>query len=129
MARRNARPKLATEFSGAELVAEFLATLAALALQECEAVDSESHAKKNVVKAIENVAERLGNTPSVCRKCYVHPAVIESYLDGTMLETLRQIAQQEMAEAVRELKPEEAAVIGLLQWRLAREAEELKKAA
>jgi hypothetical protein len=46
-----------------------------------------------------------------------------------MMETLRQIAQQEMAEAVRELKPEEAAVIGLLQWRLAREAEELKKAA
>lgn len=103
--------------------------LAAMALQEFEAVDSQSQAKKNVVKAIESVAERLGNTPSVCRKCYVHPAIIETYLDGELAETLQQIARAEMDEALRELRPEEAAVLGLLQRRLAAERTELKKAA
>jgi DNA topoisomerase-1 len=64
--------------------------LASLALQEFESFDSETQAKKNIVAAIENVSERLGNTPSVCRKCYVHPAVLDSYLDGSMIETLQQ---------------------------------------
>src|SRR5437588_2266838 len=64
--------------------------LAARALQELEAFDSQTQAKKNVVRAIESVAGLLGNTTSVCRKCYVHPAVIDAYLDGSMLETLKQ---------------------------------------
>ncbi|SNS10239.1 DNA topoisomerase-1 [Noviherbaspirillum humi] len=92
--------------------------LAALALQEYEKFDSDAQAKKNVVRAIESVAERLGNTPSVCRKCYVHPGVIESYLDGTMLEALRERAREELQEDLHALKPEEAAVVGLLQQRL-----------
>jgi DNA topoisomerase-1 len=92
--------------------------LAALALQEYEKFDSEAQAKKNVVRAIESVAERLGNTPAVCRKCYVHPAVIESYLDGTMVEALRQRARQELTEDLHALQPEEAAVVALLQERL-----------
>jgi DNA topoisomerase-1 len=95
--------------------------LAALALKEFEAFDSETQAKKNVVQAIERVAERLGNTPSVCRKCYVHPAVIEAYMDGTMLETLKQRTEQELAGDLFDLPPEEAAVLALLQQRLARE--------
>ncbi|HVF11273.1 MAG TPA: hypothetical protein VNA16_10740 [Abditibacteriaceae bacterium] len=78
------------------------------------------------MRAIETVAERLGNTPSVCRKCYVHPAVVDAYLDGSMLETLQQRAEQEMMESLRELRPEEAAVMGLLQQRLAREQEAQK---
>ena len=92
--------------------------LAALALQEYEKFDSEAQAKKNVVHAIESVAERLGNTPAICRKCYVHPAVIESYLDGTMIEALRRRARQELQEDVHALQPEEAAVVALLQERL-----------
>ncbi|MEC4723216.1 DNA topoisomerase IB [Noviherbaspirillum sp. CPCC 100848] len=92
--------------------------LAALALQEYERFDSDAQAKKNVVRAIESVAEKLGNTPSICRKCYVHPAVIESYLDGTMLQALQQRAQQELQEDLHALGPEEAAVVALLQQRL-----------
>jgi len=92
--------------------------LAALALQEYEKFDSEAQAKKNVVRAIESVAEKLGNTPSICRKCYVHPAVIESYLDGTMLQALQQRARQELQEDLHVLGPEEAAVVALLQQRL-----------
>jgi DNA topoisomerase-1 len=95
--------------------------LAAMALQEFESFDSKVQAKKNVIRAIEAVAERLGNTPSVCRKCYVHPALLDSYLDGSMIEGLRQRAEQEMQESIGELKPEEAAVMAVLQNRLARE--------
>jgi DNA topoisomerase I len=97
--------------------------LAALALREFEAFDSQTHAKKNVVRAIESVAERLGNTPSVCRKCYVQPMVLDAYLDGSMIETLRRRAKEEMDESLRDLRPEEAAVMALLQNHLAREQE------
>jgi len=92
--------------------------LAAIALHEFEKFDSEAQAKKNVVRAIESVAEKLGNTPSVCRKCYVHPAVLEAYLDGAMIEGLLASAEQELAEDLHELEPEEAAVLAMLQQRL-----------
>jgi DNA topoisomerase-1 len=97
--------------------------LAALALQEFEAFDSNTQAKRNIVAAIKSVAERLGNTPSICRKCYIHPAVIDSYLEGTMLESLKQRTEQEIRGALKGLQPEEAAVMGLLQQRLVREME------
>ena len=92
--------------------------LAAIALQEYQKFDSEAQAKKNIVRAIEAVAEKLGNTPSICRKCYVHPGVIEAYLDGTMLAALQQRAREELAQDIHALKPEEAAVLALLQQRL-----------
>ena len=97
---------------------------ASLALQEFQAFDSGAEAKKNIVRAIESVAEKLGNTPSICRKCYVHPAVIEAYVDGSMLESLKQRAEQEISDSLTQLWPEEAAVMGLLRQRLAREAEQ-----
>jgi DNA topoisomerase-1 len=98
--------------------------LAALALQEFEKVDSEAQAKKNVVRAIESVAEKLGNTPSVCRKCYVHPAVLDAYMDGTMLEGLRARAEEKLVEELHDLQPEEAAVLAMLQARLAQDIPE-----
>jgi DNA topoisomerase-1 len=92
-----------------------------MALEEFEKFDSKAQRKRNIVRAIEHVAERLGNTPSVCKKCYVHPLVLDSYLDGTMLDTLKQRAQAEMKESLDKLRPEEAAVLGLLQQRLTKE--------
>ena len=76
------------EVTGQEFTAKDFRTwtgtvMAALALQEFKPFRSQTQAKKNVVRAIESVAERLGNTPTVCRKCYVHPQVIDAYLDGT----------------------------------------------
>ncbi len=114
------------EITGSEFTAKDFRTwagtiLAALALQEFETFDSQAQAKKNVVRAIERVAERLGNTPTVCRKCYVHPAVLDAYLDGSMIESLRKRADQEMKKSLGDLKPEEAAVLALLQNRLTRE--------
>jgi DNA topoisomerase-1 len=96
--------------------------LAALALQEFERFDSDTQAKKNVVRAIESVAEKLGNTPSVCRKCYVHPAVLDAYMDGTMVEGLLARAEEELAEDLHDLQPEEAAVLAMLQQRLEQES-------
>ncbi len=97
--------------------------LAALALQEFETFDSEAAAKKNITNAIEKVAERLGNTPTVCRKCYVHPAILESYVDGTMLKSLQKRTEDELTGThLADLKPEEAAVVGLLRARLKEEA-------
>jgi DNA topoisomerase-1 len=92
--------------------------LAALALQEFEKFDSAAQAKKNIVRAIESVAEKLGNTPTICRKCYVHPAIIDAYLDGTIVEALRERAQRELVDDLHHLTPEEAAVLALLQQRL-----------
>ena len=114
------------EVAGDEFTAKDFRTwsgtiLAALALEELEAFDTKTQAKKNVVHAIETVAERLGNTPAVCRKCYVHPSILDSYLDGTMLEGLNQRAEQEIADHLHELRPEEAAVLALLQQRLTHE--------
>jgi DNA topoisomerase-1 len=58
--------------------------LAARALARLGAFDSQAQAKRNVVTAVEAVAGLLGNTAAVCRKCYIHPAVIESYLEGRL---------------------------------------------
>ena len=91
-----------------------------MALREFEAFDSKAQARRNIVRAIESVARRLGNTPTVCRKCYVHPAVLESYLDGTMLDVLRRRADRAMSGSLSRLRPEEAAVLALLRRRLAR---------
>ena len=67
------------------------------------------------MRAIELVAKRLGNTKTVCRKCYIHPAVIEAYLAGSLVHTLRQGAERELTQSLHKLKPEEAAVLAFLQ--------------
>jgi DNA topoisomerase-1 len=93
--------------------------LAAQLLRDYEAVDSEARARKNIVSAIEQVAKRLGNTRAVCRKCYVHPAVIDAYLDGSMMRTVAQRAGR-TARAIGRMTEAEAVVLGLLQRRLAK---------
>ena len=95
--------------------------LAARALQEFEAFDSEAQAKRNIVEAIESVAERLGNTRAVSRQSYIHHAVLDAYLDGSLIHTLRRRAEAELAEGLGNLEPEEAAVLAFLQQRLARD--------
>jgi len=93
--------------------------LAALALQEFQAFDSQAEAKRNVMAAIRRVAEKLGNTPAVCRQGYIHPRVIDTYLQGTMRDAMRRRAASAMSR-VAELEPQEAAVLALLQRRLAK---------
>lgn len=92
--------------------------LAAIALREFEQFASQKQAKRNVVTAIEAVAKMLGNTPAICRKCYVHPIVLESYLAGQTIATLEQAANRKLRQTLASLKPEEAAVMTMLRERL-----------
>lgn len=89
--------------------------LAAIALQEFESVTGETQAKKNIVTAIEAVAKMLGNTPAVCRKCYVHPNVLDRYLAGDTIATIKAEVARKVKGSLSRLKPEEAAVLVLLQ--------------
>jgi DNA topoisomerase-1 len=63
--------------------------LAARALVALEAPGSRAQGRRNIAQAIEAVAKQLGNTKAVCRKCYVHPALLQSYLEGRLGESLR----------------------------------------
>jgi len=101
--------------------------LAAMALSEFEQFDSDAKAKKNIRAAIEQVSARLGNTPTICRKCYVHPEVFSCYLEGGLLLEIKKEIEAELREDLPSLRPEEAAVLSLLQERLSREAEEQAK--
>jgi DNA topoisomerase-1 len=64
--------------------------LAALALNSQESFETKKQAKANIKAAICAVAELLGNTPAICRKCYVYPAIIEAYLSGAQIAALGQ---------------------------------------
>lgn len=101
--------------------------LAAMALAEFEEFDSEAKAKKNIRAAIEKVAARLGNTPTICRKCYVHPEVFSCYLDGGLPLGIKNEVETELREDLPNLRPEEAAVLSLLQERLSRADEEARR--
>jgi DNA topoisomerase I len=91
--------------------------LACLALRECEACETQSQVKKNIVEAIKKVAERLGNTPAVCRKCYVHPTVLETYMTGELVKTL-EAAEKKMKASQHSLRDEEVQLMFLLERRL-----------
>jgi DNA topoisomerase-1 len=94
--------------------------LAAVALQEFEKYDSEAQAKKNVVAAIEAVSKQLGNTPAICRKCYVHPEVLNAYLDGGLEQLIEQKIDQTFKKQYSTLTDEEVMVLAFLRKRLAR---------
>jgi DNA topoisomerase-1 len=111
------------EISGSDFTAKDFRTwagtvLAAIALREFESFTSVTQAKKNIVTAIEAVASMLGNTPAVCRKCYVHPSILDCYLEGTTIETIKQKLDPAVDSGLKNLKAEEAAVVVLLDKRL-----------
>jgi DNA topoisomerase-1 len=86
-------------------------------LRGMEPFETETQAKKNVVEAIKAVAAKLGNTPSVCRKCYVHPAVLEAYLGGITAEAAKREIDREIAAHESALHEEERALVELLEQR------------
>jgi DNA topoisomerase-1 len=67
--------------------------LAAIALNAQAGFETKQQAKANVKPAICAVAKLLGNTPAICRKCYVHPAIIEAYLNGVQIPGLAEAVQ------------------------------------
>ena len=113
------------EITGRDITAKDFRTwagtvMAALALQACEAADTQAAQKKTIRAAIASVAARLGNTPTICRKCYIHPEVLAAYGEGALV--LAVDAGEGEVDAPS-LAPQEAAVLALLQARLARTLE------
>lgn len=89
--------------------------IATCALQDLGAFESQTQAKKHVVSAIEEAAKHLGNTPTICRKSYVHPEVIDAYLNGSLLDAIKQHNEQAILDALDGLRPEEISVLAFLQ--------------
>ena len=123
--------KYLRDISGEDFTAKDFRTwagtvLAAKALAEVAKFKSNTEAKRNVVKAIESVAKKLGNTKAVCRKCYIHPAILEAYMDGATIQTLKTRATR-LSRARATLNGEEAAVVNMIARRLKKTS--LKKTA
>jgi DNA topoisomerase-1 len=111
------------EISGRDVTAKDFRTwagtvLAAMALREFEAFDTQARAKVNLRIAIEAVSTRLGNTPAVCRKCYIHPEVLACYVEGTLAERVRTDIETSLRDDLATLTAEETAVLSLLRNRL-----------
>ncbi|MBA2646320.1 MAG: DNA topoisomerase IB [Pyrinomonadaceae bacterium] len=85
--------------------------LAAIKLAELGPAGDEKEAKQNLVRAVKKVSERLGNTPSVCRSCYVHPAVLECYLQGVTLTEFRPRKERRIRRQQPEYEAEELALM------------------
>jgi DNA topoisomerase-1 len=93
-------------------------TLAAAALRELGNFKTEKQGKAHIVAAIDQISKRLGNTRAVCRKYYVHPAIIEAYLQGvTIPPTPVDVRQLRTSGGPAGLRRDEVAVIELLRQR------------
>jgi DNA topoisomerase-1 len=111
------------EASGAEFTAKDFRTwagtvLAYRALRALQPGDGERDQKRNVVEAIRVTAGHLGNTPAVARRSYVHPAVLDAYLDGSIGGALVEAAEEQATPPGGATPEEEAAVVRLLRQRL-----------
>ena len=87
---------------------------AAVELAEMGKAEDEKEAKRNLMRAVKRVAERLGNTPTVCRSCYIHPTVFEGYLKGITLEEFRRKVERSIHRIQPEYELEEVALLKLL---------------
>ena len=105
------------EISGEEFTAKDFrtwvgtVTCAMLLAQKEQAVETQTDRKARVASVIKDVARRLGNTPAVCRKCYVHPDIVDSYMESGRLIAARK------ARGAAGLLPEEHFVVALLRER------------
>jgi DNA topoisomerase I len=100
--------------------------LAAQKLCAMESATSATAAKQNVLAAIDEVAESLGNTRAVCRKCYIHPAVVDEYVEGHLQDALPASAMGRARHAGHGLSRAERAVASLLRRRARRNSAERK---
>jgi DNA topoisomerase-1 len=108
------------EISGQDFTAKDFRTWGGtvIAIDELERqgpFESQTQGKKNVVEAVKETAKQLGNTPSICRKCYVHPGVLAAYLDNSLLSFLAQDNGYEKNKAYEGLEPNEVRTLAFLQ--------------
>jgi DNA topoisomerase I len=101
--------------------------LAAIALCTVGAFETKKQAKANIKTAIDGVARLLGNTPAICRKCYIHPAILETYLKGSSIAGLKLSAGENGSEPLPtgggiDFQSAEAAILKWLRSRFSEEA-------
>jgi DNA topoisomerase I len=89
--------------------------LAAMALTAAGEFETKKQAKANIKNAIGAVAEVLGNTPAICRKCYVHPAVLEAYLKGNCINGFKPKTQEALETKGIDLASAQTAILRFLQ--------------
>jgi DNA topoisomerase-1 len=94
--------------------------LTAMALNAVGAFETKKQAKANIKDAISAVAKLLGNTPAICRKCYVHPAVLENYLDGNTIDGLKRKTEAALEDEAIDLRASEKAILEFLRSGLTR---------
>ncbi len=100
----------------------FGTVLAAEELYEFGKFESEKQANKNIVQAIKNVAQELGNRPATCRKYYVHPGILAAYKDGSLFSEIEKLYRVDKDKL--KLRPVEQAVLNILEKHLLQEVEE-----
>jgi DNA topoisomerase I len=110
------------EISGEDFTAKDFRTwggtvLMLAALMEVGMCDGEKEANKAVVQAVKQVAENLGNRPAICRKYYIHPIVIETFVQGELLDALQGAVEDVDPEDSTGLRKLEAQVLSLLRGR------------
>lgn len=115
------------EISGEDFTAKDFRTwggtvLMLAALLEAGMCDGEKEATKIVVQAVKQVAENLGNRPAICRKYYIHPIVIETFVQGELLDALQGAVEEVDPEDSTGLRKLEAQVLSLLRGRVGAEA-------
>jgi DNA topoisomerase I len=111
------RDAMSDDFSAKDFRTWAGTVLAAQALDGLRQFGEEPH--RNVLsRAVEDVARALGNTPAVCRSCYIHPALIDAYLGGTLVQVVAQRAEERASRSAGDLRPEEATVLALLREQL-----------
>jgi DNA topoisomerase-1 len=96
--------------------------LTAIGLNAQEKFENQKQAKSNINTAIKAVAKILGNTPAICRKCYVHPAVLETYLDQKSIDGLKAMTEDALEKEDVDLRSSEAAVLKFLKSCLTKKA-------
>jgi DNA topoisomerase-1 len=117
------------EASGDKITAKDFRTwagtqLAAMALSQFAGLADAPTGKTAIIRAVEQVAKHLGNTAAVCRKCYIHPAIFDGYLDGSLVKTLAARTRAHLKRNIDGMSAEEAAVTAFLRLRLERLAEQ-----
>ena len=108
---------LGTEYSAKDFRTWAGTLHAATVLAELGPAESEREIKRNIVAAVKKVAEKLGNTPSVCRGCYIHPVVFERYQAGITLEQFRPRAERLTRRRMPDYEPEELSLLALFRAR------------
>ena len=112
------------DFTAKDFRTWFGTVLAAEELHEMGDFESEKQAKKNIVQAIKNVAQELGNRPATCRKYYVHPGILAAYQDGSLFAEIEKVCQADTDKDKSKLRPVEQAVLNILEQYLLQQLEQ-----